>query len=127
MIGPDGGGHKAQVRFPGKNGRPGKLAEPTNDVIEAAWKDWCHGPITVDGKLSMLAFQSLQLETCGVDGEAFTRTFVGRQFRHGLGLQPIDPDLVAENFDWRGGSDANEVRLGVKPYGIATVRVELTA
>lgn len=119
VIGSDGVGHQAQVRFRRPDGSTGELNEPINDVIEAAWRDWCRGPVTVDGKLSMLSFQCLQLKTAAFDGEAFTRTFVGRQFRHGIGLQPIDPDLVAESYDWRMGQGESEIRLGVEvdPFG----------
>jgi lambda family phage portal protein len=109
VLGSSGIGHQAQVLLPN-----GELDERTNDEIEAAWQDWINGPVTVDGKLTMSGFQALQLEAAAVDGESFTRLVMGREFRHGLGLQPIDADLVAENVNRRGGREAEEVRLGVE-------------
>lgn len=109
VLGSSGIGHQAQVRLPN-----GDLDERTNDAIEAAWQDWIDGPVTVDGKLTMSGFQGLQLEAAAVDGESFTRLIMGRQFRHGLGLQPIDADLVAESISRRAGREAEEVRLGVE-------------
>lgn len=114
VIGPEGPTHQAQVRFPAAGGRPGVLDETTNDVIEAGWKEYCRGPVTVDGRLSMLGFQCQQLETWGIDGEAFTRTFIGRQWHHGLALQSIDPDLVAESLDESPRRDGTEIRMGVE-------------
>jgi capsid protein len=67
-----------------------------------------------DGKLNLNRFQALQLEASAVDGEAFTRTVIGRGFRHGLGLQPIDADLVAENVNRRAHREGVEVRMGVE-------------
>jgi len=109
VLGSSGIGHQAQVRLPN-----GELDEPVNDAIEAAWLDWIAGPVSADGKLTMAGFQALQLEAAAVDGESFTRMLLGREFRHGLGLQPIDADLVAENVSRRAQLDGNEVRLGVE-------------
>lgn len=112
LMGPGGVGHQAQVRGPN-----GELDERVNDRIEAAWRAWSTGPVTADGKLPLLGFAGLQLETCAVDGEAFTRQIRSRDFPHGLALQPIDPDLVDERLIHRGGPDGNEIRLGVEIDG----------
>lgn len=114
VIGSNGVTHQAQVKFRNPDGSEGALDEATNDTIEAAWKDWCKSRVSVDGKLSFASFSNLQLETCGIDGEAFTRTVFGHKYPYGLGLQPIDPDLVAENYTWQRGRGVNEVRLGVE-------------
>jgi len=109
VIGPDGIRHQAQVR-----GRDGKLDEDLNDYIEEKWLAWARGPVTVDGRMSLNSFMALQLETSAIDGEAFTRTLVGAQYRHGLALQPLDPDLVPMTINRLADHTGNEIRLGVE-------------
>jgi lambda family phage portal protein len=109
VIGPDGIRHQAQVL-----GRNGKLDEELNDYIERKWLEWARGPVTIDGRMSLNAFMALQLETSAVDGEAFTRTFIGARYRHGLALQPLDPDLVPMTISRLADRTGNEIRLGVE-------------
>lgn len=108
VIGPDGIKHQAQVMV------GGKLDENTNDLIEQKWKEWASGPVTIDGRMNLHSFMCLQLETAAVDGESFTRLFLGNGFRHGLALQPIDPDLVPVNLSRYADRTGNEIRLGVE-------------
>ncbi len=109
VISSDGFGHQPQVR-----GNGGKLEKGINDELKAQFKKWTESTVSVDGKLDFLGFQSLQLEAAAVDGESFTRRIIGRQFPHGLGLQPIDADLVAETVSRTLNRDGAEVRMGVE-------------
>lgn len=120
VLGPDGIGHQAQVRFTSEQAaaaqgkKVGDLDEVTNDYIEAGWREYCASAVTVDGRLNFLEYSTLQLTTAATDGEAFTRRFIGSEFRHGLGLQPIDPDLVPTNISRLADASGSEVRLGVE-------------
>lgn len=109
VIGPEGIQHQAQVRLPN-----GDLDEQTNDYIEEKFREYMNGPVTVDGRMNGHSFMALQLETVAVDGEAFERYFISREFRHGLGLQPLDPDLVPINISRIADTTGNEIRLGVE-------------
>ncbi len=109
VIGPNGFGHQAQVRD-----ARGNLDERTNDYIEAKFKEWADGPVTVDGRMNLNLFSALQLETVAVDGEALTRFFVNPKHRHALGLQPIDADLLPTTITRLADGTGNEVRLGVE-------------
>jgi lambda family phage portal protein len=109
VLGPPAPDHQAQVR----DGR-GDLDEATNDVIEEAWRDWSEGPVTADGKMDLAAFRDLQLETAAIEGESFTTPLIGGEYRHGLALDSIDPDLVDEKMSRAAGRDGPEVRLGIE-------------
>ena len=109
VLGATGPEHQAQVL-----NAAGELDEPINDRIEAAWREWAEGPVTADGTMNLTAFRDLQLETMAIDGESFTNPLMGAEFRHGLALQPIDPDLVDEKMSHAGGRDTPEVRMGVE-------------
>jgi len=91
-----------------------------NSAIEAAWIDWASKPVTIDGKLTLRRFEKLILKTVACDGEAFVRLWRGFDGNpHGLALQPIDADLIDENFSRpRRGSD-NEIRMGIEVDSLA--------
>lgn len=111
VIGPRGFRMRAKTRD-----RSGELVKDQNDAIEAAWLDWTtKGPVTVDGRLSFLEFEDLAFQTMAREGECFVQRVVGAEFRHGLGLQIVDPDLVDESYNMiTGGGRENEVYMGVE-------------
>lgn len=109
LGGPDQPIHQAQVL-----GADGELDETVNDKIEAAFRRWARRPISADGRMNLAQFRRLQLETWRVDGEAFTRLVRGKQYRHGLALQAIDPDLIDEKISRPAGKDGPEIRMGVE-------------
>jgi lambda family phage portal protein len=109
VLGPEGPEQQAQVRNAG-----GELEKEINDRIEAAWRAWSEGPVSVDGQMNLAMFRQLALETATVDGEAFTLPVFDTEFPHGLALDSIDADLVDERM-WRmAGSEGPEVRMGVE-------------
>lgn len=112
VLSSDGFGHQPQVRD-----SRGRLDKAVNDELKAKYKEWTESTVSVDGKLDFIGFQALQLEAAAVDGESFTRRIIGRQFPHGLGLQPIDADLVAETVNRSINRDGAEVRMGVEIDG----------
>ena len=114
IIGSSGITHQAQVRFVNPDGTQGDLNEPLNDYLEQKFREYRLSRVSADGKFNLDRFQVLQLGTCAVDGETLTRTIFGREFPHGLGLQPIDADLLAETYNLRAGPGDTEVRLGVE-------------
>lgn len=93
----------------------GALVPETNRKIEAAWKDWADGKVTVDGKLGLLELQDLLLATVATDGEVFVRIFTGFPGNpHGIALQPIDADLIDETLNLPAEAKRREVRMGVE-------------
>lgn len=108
VLGPRGPRLQAQVLD--ANGKP---ATDVNNQIEAAWKNWCEGTVTTDGRMNFYQFEQLCFRTMVGDGEVFVRPRPGEQFRHGLALQGIDPDLVDETYSVFGTQE-NEIWLGVE-------------
>lgn len=114
VVGPGG------IRLEGKVvGPKGELDETTNTGIEAAWKDWSEGPVTLDGLLTLRRLESLLVKTLACDGEAFVRIWKGVDSNpYGIALEPIDADLVDETFNRKRQENAlqpqNEVRMGVE-------------
>jgi lambda family phage portal protein len=109
VVGPEGPRHQAQVRD-----NSGTLSRLSNDRIEAAWQDWSRAP-TVDGKLSLVDFQHLTIETAAKEGEAFVRLrrgFAGNRF--GFALEAVDPDLVDELNQRPPSRQRPEIRMGVE-------------
>lgn len=108
VLGPRG--PKLQAQIIDATGNP---AQGINDQIEAAWKDWCRGPVTTDGRMNFYQFEQLCFRTMVGDGEVFVHPRLGETYRHGLALQGIDPDLVDETYTVIG-TQGNEIWLGVE-------------
>jgi len=108
VVGPEGAKLQAQVR-----NNSGELARRVNDRIEESWADWCSRP-TVDGKMSMVDFQHLTLETVAKEGEAFVRIRRGFDNKHGMALEAIDPDLLDELLNRPSGTSKAEIRMAVE-------------
>lgn len=109
VIGPCGITLQAQVR-----NNDGNLNDLFNDRIEAAWDEWSERP-TLDGRLSRVQLEQQQLKTIARDGETFIRKhrgYRGNRFR--FALEPIDADLLDEEFNIPPGDNRNEVRMGVE-------------
>ena len=110
VIGHKGMTMQAQV----KSADGTTLDKPINDRIEAAWNDWASGPVTVDGKLDLVNLELLLMKSVGRDGEVFVRMLTGPEYPHGTALQPIDPDLIDEQFNRAAGGGLNEIRMGIE-------------
>jgi len=109
VVGPHGMGLKPQVR-----NRRGELDVEVNQIIKDRFTDYWNGPVTVDGSLTGVELEEVLLESTARDGEIFVRRFVGADFRHGLGLQGIDADLVDDNYNVQGHRGGVEIRMGIE-------------
>jgi lambda family phage portal protein len=90
------------------------MRSPNRSLVDA-WKDFCESP-TRDGRYSMVEYCHQLMNAEATDGEIFSRIHIGRQYKYGLALESIDPDLVDENYniprdDYQG---SNEIRLSVE-------------
>ncbi len=110
VVGPTGPQLSAQVRT-----SDGTLAKPINKKIEAAWYRWAEGPVTFDETLDCVGFQKLLIRTAAMDGEAFVRIHRDPGLNEfGFAFEPIDADLVDEQFSQSRRGGENEVRMGVE-------------
>lgn len=101
-------------------GPTGEMNERANKAIEAAWREFACGPVTLDGRMDLPEVQRLVVESAAGDGEIFVREWRGgpadRVNKFGYALELIDADLVDETY-WRKAQRSqgvNEVRLGVE-------------
>lgn len=101
-----------QPRFTGPDGKPDKAV---NRRLHDAWRDYCDR-VSIDGRDAMADFCHTGVLSLVQDGEIFLRKHVGRQHRHGLALQLVDPELVDESFNLQRDPHrgTNEVRLSVE-------------
>jgi len=115
VIGPSGIIIKSQVRD-----RAGDLIPAINDRIDAAWREWSQGPVTLDRRLNLVQALSLMLETWATDGEELVRLVTGAPGKFGFALQGIDADLLDERYDLEARPGQNEIRMGVEisPAGV---------
>ena len=109
-----GTGVRMQAQVPMQRGG-GRLDQATNDLIEAAWRDWCR-PATchVGGQLSWSEIERLAVMSMAESGEVFIR-LVPEAFGGGLtalSLEVIEADKLDER---KTGADANgtQWRMGV--------------
>jgi len=110
VIGP--GGIKLQAMVANSAGDPD---DKVNAAIEAAWNAWATGRVTVDGQLTLRRFMKIVLKTVACDGEAFVRIyrgFNGNPF--GIAVQPIDADLIDEQYNVSPRAGQNEIRMGIE-------------
>lgn len=108
VVGPIGPRLQSQVR--NNDGKPARLV---NEKIEAAWEDWSRAP-TVDGKLTLVDFQHLAMETVAKEGEAFVRMRRGFDNPYAFALEAIDPDLVDELVNRPPGTRTAEIRMSIE-------------
>lgn len=107
------GSHGMTLQAQVLDGR-GNVDKKTSEMIEAAWEDYWSGPVSADGKLTGDLFEQLQLQTAAIEGESFTHTLMGAEFRHGIAVQGIDPDMIDETYHRGGVGPDPEVRMGVE-------------
>lgn len=109
VIGPCGITLQAQVK-----NNDGKLSKPINDRIEAAWAEWSEAP-TLDGNLSRVRLEQQLLKTMARDGEVFVRQWRGVAVnRFAFALEPIDADLLDEEYNRLPSEGRNEIRMGIE-------------
>lgn len=109
VIGPTG------IRLQAKIQNGGVADLNSNVAIEAAWKEWANGRVTVDGKLTLRQFEILMVKTLACDGEVFIRLYRAYEGNpYGLALQFVDADMVDERFNRKRSPGKNEVRMGVE-------------
>lgn len=109
VVGPNGFKLRARVR-----NNDGKLAEPINKKIQAAWFKWSKD-VSVDGKHTLTSFQQFLVKALGTDGEILVRkirNFKANKFR--WALQAIDPDLLDHLYMRAPFEGQNEIRLGIE-------------
>jgi lambda family phage portal protein len=93
----------------------GDLAQPINEKIEKAFKDWSKvGNCTADGKLSFRGVQDLVIRTIAQDGECFVRKLPAFKNKYRYALQIIDADQIDPLFNRLLSQGENEVRMGVE-------------
>lgn len=108
IVGPAG----ARLQFRATKKRGGPL-DVLNDRIEsefAAWGCAC----TVDGRHDFASLQRLVIRSVIVDGEFFAIVHIGRQYPNGIALQPIDADLVDENYNAPPDAHGVSIVMGVE-------------
>lgn len=97
----------------GKNA--GQPDEPTNDLIEAAWKDWGRpGQCEVTRKHSWVSFQQQVIRTVARDGEAFVRIVESYPNDYGFALQLLDADQIDATYTTKGGEREPRIEQGVE-------------
>lgn len=97
--------------------RGGKLHDAVNPLIEEQWKAWskarrCH----VSGRLSLNELQRLIMSHVVVDGEVLVR-LVPQAFGDSkvpLGLEVIEADQLADEYNGTAPGTGNQVRMGVE-------------
>jgi lambda family phage portal protein len=110
VVGPTGIGLRGRM-----NDGDGNLVKGVNQRLKDGW-DRFGDSVSRDGRFGLADFTQLAVQNWIQDGEVFVRMHIGREYRFGLALEFIDPDLVDETFNMprsmlRGG---NEVRLSVE-------------
>lgn len=98
----------------------GTLDTDTNDILKAAWNEWCEAA-SYDGMSSFINLQDMAVKGLGRDGESFFRFIRGNPKtvgnRFGFALHPIDATLVDINHT--GYIDNNGVVImGVEYKGV---------
>jgi len=89
----------------------GELDSDTNDMIEAAWKQWCKkGNCTADGRHSFRDVQRLVIQTVARDGEILIRKVPGYNNAFRFALQIIEPDYL----DIKYKDERKNIRMGIE-------------
>jgi hypothetical protein len=96
--------------------RGGKLDTKVNDLIEAAWADWCRkDSCDVAGRMCFSDIERLAITSVAESGEVILRLIkqpFGRS-KIPLALEIIESDLLDDNYNGVG-DNGNEVRMGVE-------------
>lgn len=110
VIGPAGIDIRPQLKD--ESGRPDRVV---NRRLHDAWLDFTDR-VSIDQRDAMADFCMTGALSLAQDGELFVRKHVGRQHRHGLALQFVDPELVDESYNVQRDPQrgTNEIRLSVE-------------
>jgi lambda family phage portal protein len=111
VVGAHGPQHQARIRD-----NAGVLNKRLNDRVEAAFDEWGSGPVTRDGRHTLVALEHQLAAATRCDGEALVRFWRGPAVRNdfGLLLEPIDADLLDHTYNRDRVGSENEVRMGVE-------------
>jgi lambda family phage portal protein len=101
----------------------GTLDTETNDILKAAWNEWCEAA-SYDGMSSFINLQDMAVKGLGRDGESFFRFIRGNPNkvgnRFGFALHPIDAALVDINYTGYTTPDTVTI-MGVEYRGVRPV------
>lgn len=100
---------KARVIDP----RSGRELEEASEQILKAWEEWCE-ECSADSRLSFAEIEQTVVQSVARDGESIVRLCRGREFRHGLALQVIDPALLDHEQNFVNKETKNRVVMGVE-------------
>lgn len=91
----------------------GKPDRRLNALVEEAWAEWWSSP-TVDGQMDGTDLLHQMVATWARDGECFIEIVRNARFKNGIGLNPIEADLVDETLNTIYPPTGNQIRLGVE-------------
>lgn len=84
--------------------------EIASDIIEARWRQWAKGRVTLDGRYTLRQLLKMLVRSWVRDGEIFVRKVV----RDGqLYLQPLEADMVPETMEERSGQRGYRTICGI--------------
>lgn len=89
------------------------LATALNNRVEAAWEEWCEAP-TVCGQMTMADLTRQAVRTWGRDGEVIWEIVQGRDYPHGIAVNPLEADMLDETKNEIYPPTGNEIRMGVE-------------
>lgn len=90
----------------------GKLDKVANDAIEVAYAQWSQRA-DVRGLMSLGQLQRVGIKAAARDGEALIRIVRNKSLTHGIGLQLLEADRIADDYNTEL-SNGNVVRMGVE-------------
>jgi lambda family phage portal protein len=113
VIGKDGIVLQAMVQ----NATGKGFDERTNQLIEAAWREWCEEHASVDGQMCWVDLETLIAESEVVDGEVLIRLVDGYDNPFGFAIDILDPDQLDHTYTLLPAPGQNEIRMGVELDG----------
>lgn len=110
VIGPKG----MRLQVKALNNRDEKLDTRGNAKVEEAWHEFTRkGNCSACGQFSMRTLSELALSSTLRDGESFFQLVFGKEFKHGIALNPFEPDLIDEKKNARL-KNGNRIKMGVE-------------
>jgi lambda family phage portal protein len=95
--------------------RAGQADTTANAELEAAWAQWGKvGTCTADARLSWIDVQRLVVRCLARDGEALVRLVRGYPNQFGFAVQPVESDLLDDQYNQLGGTGRPTIRMGVE-------------
>lgn len=104
-------GFKFQSRVRSVEG--GGMSVSLNRRVEDAWAEWCEMP-TSCGQMTMADLTWQAVRTWSRDGEVIWEVVKGRQYTHGVAVNPLEADMLDETKNEIYPPTGNEVRMGVE-------------